>query len=58
MVDFDSEMQIMDDDLTQRNGLVATATLEVAAGIVEKWWRQHLSDFEGGAVSTRSRASG
>ena len=50
MVDLDSEMQIMDDDLTQRNGCVATATLHVAAGIVEKWWRQYSSDFDGGAT--------
>ena len=36
VVDFDDEIQIMDDDLTQRNGCtVAAITSHVAAEIVE-----------------------
>jgi hypothetical protein len=51
MVDFDGEMQIMGSDLTQRNGCATTAiTSHVVVGIVEKWWRQHISDFDGGAT--------
>ena len=38
VVDFGGEVQIMDDDLTQRNGcVVAVSVSHVAAGIVEKW---------------------
>ena len=41
----------MDDGLTQRDGgAVAAVASHVAAGIVEKWWRQHMSDFDGGAT--------
>ena len=25
-------------------------TSHVAAGIAEKWWRQHMSDFDDGAI--------
>lgn len=39
VVDFGGEMQIMDGDLTQRDGCAAAAVAShVAAGIVEKWW--------------------
>ena len=52
VVDLSSEMQIMDDNLTQWDGCAATAvTSHVVVGIVEKWsWQQHLSDFVGGAT--------
>ena len=38
----------MDDDLTQRDD--CTALLHIADGIEEKWWRQHISDFDSGAT--------
>ena len=41
----------MDDDLTQRDGCtVAAVESHVATEIVEKWWRQHMTDFDGGAT--------
>lgn len=50
VVDFHGEMQIMNDDLTRRDGYaVAAVSPHVTAVIVEKWWRRHLSDFDGGA---------
>ena len=47
----DGEMQTMDEVLIQRDGCAAAmVTSHVAAGIVEKWWRQHMNDFDGGAT--------
>ena len=41
----------MDDGLAQGDGCgVTTVAWHVAAGIVEKWRRQHMSDFDGGAT--------
>ena len=51
VVHFDGEMQTMDDVLMQRNCCAVTAViLLVAAGIVEKWRRQHMNDLDGGAT--------
>ena len=35
----------MHDGLTQRDGAVAAVASHVAVGIAEKWWRQHMIDF-------------
>ena len=41
----------MDDGLAQGDGCgVTTVAWHVAAGIVEKWRRQHMSDFDGGVT--------
>ena len=51
VVDFGGDMQTMNNVLVQRDGCVAVAvTSHVAAGIAKKWWRQHVSDFDGGAT--------
>lgn len=51
MIDFSGEMQTMNNDLTQKGGCVAGVIgSHIAAGIVEKWWRQHVSDFDGAAI--------
>ena len=51
-------MQIMDNDLTHMDVWWSGGGQIVAAGIAEKWWRQYMRGFDGGAVSTWSRASG
>ena len=58
MIDFVDEIQIMDNDLTHRDVLWSGGGQIVAAGIAEKWWRQHMHGFDGGAMSTWSRAPG
>ena len=43
MVDVGGEMQTMDEVLMQKDGCAAAVVAShIAAGIVEKWWRQHL----------------
>lgn len=55
MNDFSGEIQIIHNGLTQRDGCaVAAVTSHVAAGIVEKWRRQHMSDFDDGAIRAPS----
>jgi hypothetical protein len=49
MVTQGGEMQMMDNVLTQRDGCAAaTIASHVATKMAEKWWQQHLSDFDGG----------
>uniref|UniRef100_M8C2X0 DUF7595 domain-containing protein n=1 Tax=Aegilops tauschii TaxID=37682 RepID=M8C2X0_AEGTA len=52
VVDLGSELQTMDDGLTQRNRCASEVglTSHVDAGIAKKWWRQCMSDFDGGAT--------
>jgi hypothetical protein len=55
VVDFDGEIQIMDEGLTQRDGgAVAVIASHAAAGIEETWWRQHMRDFDCGATQAHS----
>ena len=51
MADFGGEMQTVDDVLMQRDCCAVAAGISpVATGIVEKWWRQHMNDLDGGAT--------
>jgi hypothetical protein len=51
MIDFGGAIQTMDEDLTQRNGwAVAAVASHVTAWFAEKWWRQHMRDFDDGAT--------
>ena len=47
VVHFGGEMQTMDEVLMQRDDCAAAVvTSHVAAGIVKKWWRQFMIDFD------------
>ena len=48
VVVFDDEMQSTNDGLTRRVWLCSGGgrKSDVAARIAEKWWREHLSDFD------------
>ena len=51
MADFGGEMQTVDDVLMQRDCCAVAAGISpVATGIMEKWWRQHMNDLDGGAT--------
>ena len=51
VVDFGGEIQIIYDGLTQREGCtLAAVTSYLAVGIIEKWWPQHMRDFDDGAT--------